>query len=236
MNKDTRTRGQILGVVEGFEDTIKAPTTNTLYDRLMKQLPELPAVPGGLVTPAIAKAVEAAQAAVEAADDVLSDNYDVLVQAPEALADREYRQALAKGTKGAKYNADPFRAKRIEVEHQFNGLVAEARTAVNTAKAVIRDETVNLVPLANERFTKAANAWREAEAALKAAKLDFAAAAQGRADLVTVAGEDAAVGLMNADAIVKDVALHVTGPSHTDAKDTISQLTTLLESLGAQLD
>ena len=235
MNKDTRTRGQILGVVEGYEDTIKAPTTNTLYDRLARSLPDVPVVPGGLATPVIVKAVEAASAAIEVADDTLSDNYNVLVQAPEALADQAYRQALAKGTKGAKYDADPFRAKRIEVEHQFNGLVAEARKAVAGAKRVISDETVNLIPIANERYAKAADAWREAEAALKAARLAFANAAQGRADLVTVAGEDKAIGLMNAEAISRDVALHVTGPSNADAVETIRQLTTLLESLGAKL-
>jgi hypothetical protein len=208
------------------------------WGELSRRIPDLPTMPGGHATPSIAAALDEAEAAIQAADDVITEPgaYELLHATAEDLAGRAYQRALSSGDKKATYDADRFRADRIRVEVEFNAAVSAARAAVGKAAQVIKAESGGLVEPANQRLLAAGAAWQEAHAAANAAKAEFARLADQRAELLIATQEYKTFGVVNAESILRNTpaSASVIGPVNPVPHEAATAVFVRLISLGAE--
>lgn len=232
-----QSRGEAMGLFDSNGNHIGYSGENaSLLDRLMDRLPELPTI-HGTPPPGLTKAIEEARKAIEAADDVLTEpeNHTALARTPEEAADAEYRQALKAGEE-ASYNADKWRAKRIEVEAEFNKAVSVARAAVQRVKRQYKQDAPEMARAFSAEVLTARDAYLKAYADLEKAKHQFANAASQRAELLLAAGEDKEhTAIVNGESTVRGVGLMVSGKQFDhEPQFTAKAVLMKLQAHGAQ--
>lgn len=176
------------------------------FDHATERIPDVPDTPGGYVTDKIAEAVEEMARHTGAADDALTDAYDVLQTTPEALADERYRAAvtaaLAEGrdTGEIPYELDKLREQRARALALAAQHTQAAYSSRNTVRKAIRED-------APACGAQAVAAYQEAEQAYLAAWSAFNAAESRVSRAADVIGQWAVLGAWETNVVNRGTVL-----------------------------